>query len=202
MKIPTPQYRCPLGRLQPDVQDVDAIKQRGWRDQHILVVNRPTMNVSTGWSANWCARSASASTVQEDDAMADRRNATWTIEDVAARFEEAASTGRRLPPVRVQGYFNCWPAIVRREWETFAADEKVYRPFPPSPDAIDRMLETMRWVQWLEVEQRHLVWMRAKRYGWRDITIRFACDRTTAWRRWQRALQTVADQLNGYVVAG
>jgi hypothetical protein len=52
------------------------------------------------------------------------------------------------------------------------------------------MLETMRWVQWLEVEQRHLVWMRAKRYGWRDITIRFACDRTTAWRHWQRALQT------------
>ena len=39
MKIPTPPYRCPLGRLQPDVQDVDVIKQRGWRDQHILVVN-------------------------------------------------------------------------------------------------------------------------------------------------------------------
>lgn len=39
MKVPTPQYRCPLGRLQSDVQDVDVIKQRGWRDQHILVVN-------------------------------------------------------------------------------------------------------------------------------------------------------------------
>jgi hypothetical protein len=62
------------------------------------------------------------------------------------------------------------------------------------------MLETMKWVQWLEVEQRHLVWMRAKRYGWRDITIRFACDRTTAWRRWQRALQTVADQAQQCVV--
>ena len=62
--------------------------------------------------------------------------------------------------------------------------------------AIERMLEVMRWVQWLEVEQRHLVWMRAKRYRWRDITIRFACDRTTAWRRWQSALKTVADQLN------
>jgi len=46
--------------------------------------------------------------------------AEWTIEDVAARFEEAASTGRRLPPVRVQGYFNTWPVIVRKEWETFA----------------------------------------------------------------------------------
>lgn len=39
MKIPTPTYRCPLGRLQPDVQDVDVIKQRGWRDQRILVVS-------------------------------------------------------------------------------------------------------------------------------------------------------------------
>ena len=48
----------------------------------------------------------------------------------------------------------------------------------------------------LELDERHLVWMRAKRYGWRDITIRFACDRTTAWRRWQSALKTVADQLN------
>ena len=116
---------------------------------------------------------------------------------VAARFEEATSTGRRLPPVRVQGYFNTWPAIVRKEWERLSADERSYRPFPPTPEAIDQMLETMRWVQWLEVEQRHLVWMRAKRYGWRDITIRFACNRTTAWRRWQRALEIVAAQLNG-----
>ena len=128
--------------------------------------------------------------------MVDRRNA-WTVEDVAARFEEASITGRRLPSVRVQGYFNTWPPIVRQQWEVFSADEPVYRPLPPSPEAVERMLETMRWMLWLEEEQRHLVWMRAKRYGWRDITIRFACNRTTAWRRWQRALQTVADQLNG-----
>ena len=119
----------------------------------------------------------------------------WTMEDVAARFEEAASTARRLPPVRVQGYFNCWPAIKRMHWENLGAEPTVYR-FPPDPAAIERMLEVMRWVQWLEVEQRHLVWMRAKRYGWRDITIRFACDHTTAWRRWQSALRTVADRLN------
>ena len=39
MKIPAHHYRCPLGRLQPEVTDLDAVKQRGWRDQHILVVN-------------------------------------------------------------------------------------------------------------------------------------------------------------------
>jgi len=39
MKIPTSTYRCPLGRLQPEPVDIEALKQRGWRDQHVLVVN-------------------------------------------------------------------------------------------------------------------------------------------------------------------
>ena len=39
MKVPTPQYRCSLGRLQPQATDLDAIEERGWRDQNILVVN-------------------------------------------------------------------------------------------------------------------------------------------------------------------
>ena len=37
MKISTPTYRCPLGRLQPETTDLDAMKQRGWRDQHSVV---------------------------------------------------------------------------------------------------------------------------------------------------------------------
>ena len=39
MKVPAQHYRCPLGRLQPQITDLDAIKEQGWRDQHILVVN-------------------------------------------------------------------------------------------------------------------------------------------------------------------
>ena len=120
--------------------------------------------------------------------------AEWTIETVADRFIEAARTAHRLPPVRVQGYFNCWPAIKRMPWENLGAEPPVYR-FPPDPAAIDRMLETMRWVQWLEEEQRHLVWMRAQRYSWKEVCCRFACDRTTAWRRWQAALAIVVEQL-------
>ncbi|WP_338618367.1 hypothetical protein [Pigmentiphaga sp. CHJ604] len=39
MKIPNPRYRCPLAKLQPEVTDLEAVKRRGWRDQHILVVS-------------------------------------------------------------------------------------------------------------------------------------------------------------------
>lgn len=62
------------------------------------------------------------------------------------------------------------------------------------------MLESMRWMQWLEVEQRHLVWMRAKHYEWKFICRRLGRDRTTAWRRWQKALQIVVDHLNGHQI--
>lgn len=125
--------------------------------------------------------------------------AEWTNDLVADRFIDAARTAHRLPSVRVQGYFNCWPDIVRMPWEVIGTEPDVRR-VPPDPAAIDRMLETMRWVQCLEVEQRHLIWMRAQRYGWREVCRRFGCNRSTAWRRWHRALLTVASHLNGTVV--
>jgi len=39
MKIPTAHLSLPLGPMQPETTDLEAMKQRGWRDQHILVVN-------------------------------------------------------------------------------------------------------------------------------------------------------------------
>ena len=120
----------------------------------------------------------------------------WTVEQVANRFAEAAWTAHRLPRMGPRGYFNPWMTTAFQVPDRYPDPERLYRPLPPTPQDVERMLEAMRWVQWLEVEQRHLVWMRAKRYGWRDITIRFACDRTTAWRRWQQALQIVVDRLN------
>ena len=59
------------------------------------------------------------------------------------------------------------------------------------------MMETMRWVLWLEEDQRHLVWMRAMDIDWKVIARRLACHRSTAWREWQKALTTVAANLNG-----
>ncbi|NWG32615.1 MAG: hypothetical protein HXY29_14150 [Rhodocyclaceae bacterium] len=38
MHIPTPRYRGPLARLQPEPMDVEAVKRQGWREQRLLVV--------------------------------------------------------------------------------------------------------------------------------------------------------------------
>ena len=39
MKIPQAHYPSPLGRMLGENVDVQAVKQRGWQDQHILVVS-------------------------------------------------------------------------------------------------------------------------------------------------------------------
>jgi hypothetical protein len=121
--------------------------------------------------------------------------AEWTQEQVAARFEDAADTAERLPSLRSLGYVNIWPSIVRTAVDRKERDD-LEDHTPPSPEAIDRMVETNRWALWLEEEQRHLIWMRAQRCKWRDIGIRFACCTRTAQRRWNAALLVVATQLN------
>ena len=124
--------------------------------------------------------------------MADR---IWTADDVADHFEEAFRTLRKLPPVTVQGYFNTWPDIVRTSREIAAMEPQPMR-VRPSPAAITRLEQTFDWVLWIEEEERKLVWARAARRPWKQISVEHACDRTTAWRRWQLALTKIATRLN------
>lgn len=124
--------------------------------------------------------------------MADR---CWTADDVAEQFEEAFRTLRKLPPVTVQGYFNTWPDMVRTSREIAAMEPEPMRLWP-STAAITRLEQTFGWMPWIEEPQRRLVWARAARVPWKQISHELGCDRTTAWRRWQLALAMIAARLN------
>ncbi len=39
MKIPLQRYRCPLGQMQSEAPDLEAVKETGWREQRILVIS-------------------------------------------------------------------------------------------------------------------------------------------------------------------
>ena len=66
----------------------------------------------------------------------------------------------------------------------------------PSVVAITRLEQTFDWVLWIEEAERKLVWSRAARVPWKQISGELGCDRTTAWRRWQLALTKIAARLN------
>lgn len=121
----------------------------------------------------------------------------WTESAVATRFEDAIYTMKRLPPVRVQGYFSAWPAIVRTVAEQLAEDRLPLRLGPPSAEAISRMEETIQWIFFLDDEtERRLIWLRAARVPWRLICPRVGYKRTTAWQKWVIALMKITVRLN------
>ena len=123
--------------------------------------------------------------------------AEWTGEAVADHFEEAVRTLRKLPPVRVTGYFNAWPEVLRSAKEIAAMEPEPMRVLP-STGAITRLEQTFDWMLWITVEERKLIWLRAARVPWKAITWEFGCDRTTAWRRWTLALTKIAARLNAH----
>ena len=119
----------------------------------------------------------------------------WTADNVADHFEEAFRTLRKLPPVKAQGYIGAWPDIVRspREIEAMTADPIRIL---PSTAAVTRLEQTFDWVLWIEEGERKLIWSRAARVPWKQISGELGVDRTTAWRRWQLALEKIASRLN------
>ena len=119
----------------------------------------------------------------------------WTAERVEERLQEAADVMRRLPPVRVQGYFNLWPAIAHDFADRVGQEPHRLRRPPPAPDAITRAEATLLWLRWLEVEDARLVWMRAERARWRQICQRFGMARSTANRRYDYALAVIVWRL-------
>jgi hypothetical protein len=111
-----------------------------------------------------------------------------TTKEIAAWYEQALSTGRKLPPVGPRGHVTLWPAFKRH-----AGNVKSF--LPPSGAALDRMMECLRWLEWITEEERHLIWARAKREPWKDICARMGCDRTTAWRRLNAIFKVILEHL-------
>lgn len=121
---------------------------------------------------------------------------TMTSKDIAARFEEALYTLKRLPKAHIMGYHTLWPPIVYTDMEILQQEKLPMRLGPPLPDAIDRMEEAFNWIFWLEIEEREMIWLRARRMPWRVVCARVGLSRTEAWKRWSAALEKIARRKN------
>jgi hypothetical protein len=108
--------------------------------------------------------------------------------DIEARLEEAAATLKKLPGIRMGGFFSTWPAIIRTAAETYAQDRTLKVRIPPTAQAISRMEETFDWLGWLDADDTRLVWLRAEGVRWKPICWQLGVSRATAWRRWAAAM--------------
>jgi len=122
-------------------------------------------------------------------------NESLTVSEkiIQERLEDAARTLRRLPPVKVQGYFSTWPEIRRDKAELQQMEKTPLRLGPPSAKSISEMEEVLFiWMKWLDVNQRKLVWLRAERVRWKQICWQLGFGRTKAWEMYRMALARIA----------
>jgi hypothetical protein len=95
-----------------------------------------------------------------------------TAETVKARFEEAAETLRALrlgSRDRPATQLLRWPGVVHDAMLAYGwSDARARRP-APSPEAIDRLDETLAWLWPLADDERRLVMARAFRLPWRRL---------------------------------
>ncbi|NQV82602.1 MAG: hypothetical protein HQ494_02170 [Rhodospirillales bacterium] len=126
--------------------------------------------------------------------MADK---CWTPSLVEDRLVEAVSVLQRLPEERVQGYFSAWPEIVRNFWDAYGMHDPVLKRPWPSPASIDRMDETLQWLQWLEPDVAKICWFRAAGDRWKSICGRVGLQRTAVHQRHLFGHCVIALRLNG-----
>lgn len=127
--------------------------------------------------------------------MKDQKQLTPGESEVEERLRSAARTLRRLPNVKVQGYFSTWPTIIREPLEILQMEPEPLRITPSMADITEMEEVLFVWLKWLEPEERRLVWLRAERVRWKLICGRFGVGRTKAWEMYRRALAAIAAKL-------
>jgi hypothetical protein len=123
------------------------------------------------------------------------KHTKWTRQLVAEHFEEAVYTTRKLPAVRVQGYFNAWPDIKYTPRELMLMETRAIK-MQATPDAISRLEQALQWMQWLTVLERKLVWRRAAKMSWKSICLEFSLSQAGASYKWRHALTKISSYLN------
>jgi len=112
------------------------------------------------------------------------------------RFREAAKTCKRLPPIESPRL--CQPShqFVTDAKEAYGYNE-VKLVIRPTGEQIDRMDETLTWLQMMDQEVARIVWAKANNSPWHFIGRMLGMDPRTAQRRMMAGLYELAEELSG-----
>lgn len=125
--------------------------------------------------------------------MENTENTRFSEDQIIAIFKEAVRTLKKLPAVRIQGYFNAWPEIVYTEREIMRMDQKT-KLWPATPEAISRMEKAVSWLSLLDnAVERKIVWMRASNIPWDIIKKTFGFSRVTANKKYKKAIKFITN---------
>ena len=115
--------------------------------------------------------------------------------ELAKRYREAWLVARQVPSGIHLRHAAFWPEVNPNRWEVYQSEGRVVRRPLPSDDAVDRMVECMRWLRWISREERDLVWLRASGLPWRVIAEDMGVNRKTPYAHWSKAMSKISIHL-------
>ena len=121
----------------------------------------------------------------------------WDEKLVFAHLESAAGIHRRLPEVKVAGYFSLWPETMKDDWtQLYETVNGRSRLGSPMPHEVTYHEEVMAWLRWIPRNEQQIIWMRANRLPWKSLEYEFGMERTKLWRTMNFGLIRIASILN------
>jgi hypothetical protein len=125
-----------------------------------------------------------------------KQSISWTKGSVKQRFEEASQTLRRLPnEIKLGHHTSRWPNIVYDKSEIIR-QEKIELRLCAAPDAIDRLDETLAWGYWLSDIEIQIIWAKAERKTWKEISHECGVPKSTGDRYWNKGIIKIVNRLN------
>jgi hypothetical protein len=114
---------------------------------------------------------------------------------VAERLKEAAETLKRLPDEKKYQMKSNWPDTIP-VWGDYGDKNTKSRLIPLSPEAIDRMDETLYWLRWLDPGETKIAWAVACGVNRKVIGASLGVHRTTIWREWKAVIRKLTAIIN------
>lgn len=115
-----------------------------------------------------------------------------TIDEIKENLRFAADVMKRMPPVKVEGYFCTWPKFytVDEDMENLS---EIW--LPPLPEEIKTMEEILEWLKYTSLENRRIAWLKACGMGWKQMEKRYKTSRSTLARQYKTALNDIKENL-------
>lgn len=112
------------------------------------------------------------------------------IEELKQKLEFAADIMKRLPSVKAKGYGTSWPEMLYTLAEIIEQEAEPSR-LQANSQEVSEMERILDWLKPLDAFETKLVWKRACRVPWKVLSYDFRADRTTLWRKYDRALAKI-----------
>ncbi len=142
---------------------------------------------------------ASSAFVKKGSSKMRKKKASQSLTEQEAYVEEqlrsAIRTLKRMPPVRVQGYYSAWPEVVRDQIEILNMAKEPLRVRPTARDIQELEQVLFDWIPSVSIDERRLLWSRAARVPWKMICAELGVGRTKAWEMYKRTLGKIAKNL-------